>query len=53
MIACEPPAATESNSCDAMTMTLKTLYNQYGECAGRLIELQSDAQNPPASAAHE
>jgi hypothetical protein len=41
-----------NNSCDEVTMTLKTLYDQYGDCAGRLIELQDEATGP-RGASHE
>jgi hypothetical protein len=52
MLACEAPAMPANNSCDEVTMTLKTLYDQYGDCAGRLIELQDEATGP-RGASHE
>lgn len=38
-VSCPPPVAMNDNSADAALLTLKQLYDQYGLCAGRLVEL--------------
>lgn len=44
LVSCDVPAASEDASCDAAAIALKQLYDQYGRCAGRLIELQRATQ---------
>jgi len=36
---CPPPVEPHDNSADAAVVALKELYDQYGECAGRLVDL--------------
>lgn len=36
---CPPPVELENNSMDACAVTLKQLYDQYGLCAGRHVDL--------------
>jgi len=38
-VPCPPPVEMNDNSADAALLTLKQLYDQYGLCAGRLVEL--------------
>jgi len=44
LVSCEAPVPIEGESCDAVAVTMKQLYDQYGECAGRLLELQRATQ---------
>ncbi|GAA5784687.1 hypothetical protein YWS52_10060 [Chitiniphilus shinanonensis] len=37
--ACPAPVNPTDNSPDAIAMALKQLYDQYGQCAGRLVDL--------------
>ncbi|WP_444542552.1 Rz1-like lysis system protein LysC [Halopseudomonas phragmitis] len=43
-VPCPPPVAMSDNSADAALLTLKELYDQYGLCAGRLVELVNHLQ---------
>ena len=36
---CPSPVEPYDNSADATLVALKELYDQYGECAGRLVDL--------------
>ena len=36
---CPPPVEPPASSADAALVALKELYDQYGECAGRLVDL--------------
>lgn len=36
---CPPPVEPADNSADAGAVALKELYDQYGLCAGRLVDL--------------
>lgn len=36
---CPPPVEPMNNSADAAAVALKELYDQYGICAGRLVDL--------------
>ena len=36
---CDPPPKPENNSCDAGQIALKDMYDLYGLCAGRLVDL--------------
>ena len=48
LVSCEAPVPIEGESCDAVAVTMKQLYDQYGECAGRLLELQRATQERPS-----
>lgn len=38
-VQCPPPVEQANNSGDAAAVALKELYDQYGLCAGRLVDL--------------
>ncbi|CUZ67132.1 Uncharacterised protein [Serratia marcescens] len=38
-VRCPPPALPDDNSADAAVVALKTVYDQYGVCAGRLANI--------------
>ena len=38
-VPCELPVKRPNNKADGLAETLKLLYDQYGQCAGRFIEL--------------
>lgn len=38
-VQCPPPVEQANNSADAAAVALKELYDQYGLCAGRLVDL--------------
>lgn len=38
-VPCELPVTRRSNTADSIVETLKILYDQYGACSGRFIEL--------------
>ena len=38
-VQCPPPVEPMNNSADAAAVALKELYDQYGICAGRLVDL--------------
>lgn len=38
-VPCEIPAQRRNNTADALAEVLKELYDQYGQCSGRFIEL--------------
>ena len=40
MTPCSAPAEPRGSEADALVVTLKEVYDQYGLCAGRLVELQ-------------
>lgn len=44
LIQCPPLPPPENNSCDAAALHIKDLYDAYGVCAGRLLELINAAQ---------
>lgn len=38
-VPCEIPTQRRNNTADALAEVLKELYDQYGQCSGRFIEL--------------
>ncbi len=38
-VPCPPPPEPASNSADDVALTLKAMYDAYGICAGRVIDL--------------
>lgn len=38
-VPCEIPVKRRNNTADALAEVLKELYDQYGQCSGRFIEL--------------
>ncbi|WP_443135222.1 hypothetical protein [Gilliamella sp. B3022] len=38
-VPCELPVKRRNNTADGLAEALKQLYDQYGQCSGRLIEL--------------
>ena len=38
-VPCPPPVAMNDNSADAALLTLKDMYDLYGLCGGRFVEL--------------
>lgn len=46
-VQCPPPVAVPGNNPDAALVALKTLYDQYGTCAGRYVDLLNWLQAPP------
>ena len=49
LLGCEMPSEPADASCDATAQALKSLYDQYGACAGRLWDLQDYLQRAPAA----
>lgn len=39
IVPCELPVKRPNNTADGFAQTLKLLYDQYGQCSGRFIEL--------------
>lgn len=39
-VRCPPPVLPASRSADDTVITLKTMYDLYGVCAGRLVDLR-------------
>ncbi|WP_439100120.1 hypothetical protein [Burkholderia cepacia] len=38
-VPCQPPPAPASDSADDVALTLKAMYDLYGVCAGRVLDL--------------
>lgn len=43
---CPAPVAPNDDGMDAITVALKGLYDQYGACAGRLVDLVNYLTKP-------
>lgn len=41
---CPPPVAPDNAGADAVMIALAQMYNLYGQCAGRLVELINYSQ---------
>lgn len=48
-VPCPPPAEAPGPEPDAALLALKTLYDQYGACAGRFVDLLNWLQAPPTT----
>lgn len=46
MIPCPPPVAMTAASADAALLALRDMYDLYGLCGGRLLELQQYLEEP-------